>query len=125
MMSSRLELFVDDLPASIHFYQQLLGFSILKQEANGYTVMHLGPVQIALNLRASLPKSHPFKHTRSERPIQGIEWVLEVDDLEAVHQKALAQPWPLTQPLKRHSWGQSDFCLLDPAGLFLRISSKA
>jgi len=125
MMSSRIELLVDDLAVSTRFYQQVLGFSILQQEPNGYTVLHQGPVQIALNLRGNLPKSHPFKHSKNERPIQGIEWVLELDDLDAAHQTVLARGWPLSQQLKRHSWGQSDFCLVDPDGLFVRISSKA
>jgi lactoylglutathione lyase len=54
----------------------------------------------------------------------GVEIVLEVDDVAAAHERVLAAGYPVEQDLQRRSWGLTDFRLHDPAGYYLRITSR-
>jgi len=123
-MTVRLELFVDDLPASLDFYSRVLGFEIGKGEADGYTALTNGEVRLGLNLRANLPDDHPVQSVANERLGRGVEFVLEVDDIEGMYKQVMAQDWPLADKLRRQPWGLTDFRLLDPDGYYLRITSR-
>jgi uncharacterized glyoxalase superfamily protein PhnB len=52
-----------------------------------------------------------------------VELVLEVDDLEAEHQRVRAA-WPLEEDLQERPWGLRDFRVLDPSGYYLRITNR-
>ncbi len=123
-MSLLLELFVDDLAASRDFYQQVLDFAIVSQEANGYTALSNGRAHLALNHRAVSSKHRRADGGADERPGRGVEIVLEVDNIEAVHVGVMAAGWPLIGPLKTQSWGRTDFRLADPDGYRLRVTSR-
>lgn len=123
-MRFRLELFVDDLAASTEFYSRVLGFRVIKQQADGYTVMVNGSVTLSLNSRGNLPADHPIQARHGERLGRGVELVLEVDDIEAVTQQVRAAKWPMSGELRRQPWGLSDFRLLDPDGYYWRITTR-
>jgi catechol 2,3-dioxygenase-like lactoylglutathione lyase family enzyme len=89
----RLELFVDDLAASLDFYRRVLGFRPGPSQPGGYTPLEKGSVDLALNLRSDLPDGHPIRIGASERPGLGVESVLEVDDVAATCQHVAAQQW--------------------------------
>lgn len=120
----RLELFIDDLAASTEFYGRVLGFSIGKQQADGYTPMVNGNVTLSLNLRGNLPDDHPIQANIGERLGRGIELVLEVDDIEAMYKQVCATNWPLSGKLQRQTWGLTDFRVLDPDGYYWRITTR-
>ena len=61
----------------------------------------------------------------ARRPPTGIELVLEVDDLEAEHDRVLASGWPIEGPRQDRPWGLTDFRILDPAGHYLRITNRS
>ena len=122
-MSLMLELFVDDLAVSRDFYQRVLDFTIESQEANGYTAMGNGTARIALNHR-TVKKIHPSDGPADQRPGRGVEIVLEVDDVRAVHARVQAAGWPLISPLTTQKWGQTDFRVADPDGYRLRLTSR-
>jgi len=124
MMNLRLELFVTDIDNSIDFYQRVLNFTQEAREPNGYTLMTNGSVRFSLNKRRNVPANHPFHVATGERPGQGVEIGLEVDDVEAMYQHVQAQNWPVTTDLHRRPWGQVDFTVTDPDGFFFRITSK-
>ena len=84
-MTFRFELFVDDLPASIDFYQRVLGFTVGEQHSDKFTPITNGDVLIGLNLRSALRADHPIQVVEGERLGRGIEIVLEVDDVNAMH----------------------------------------
>ena len=58
-------------------------------------------------------------------PPTGVELVLEVDDVAAERDLVTAAGWPLDQDLQNRAWGLTDFRVVDPAGYYLRITSRA
>lgn len=123
-MTFRLELFVDDLPATVDFYHRVLGFTSGEQHHDGYTPMTNGSVYLALNLRSALPNDHPIQAVADERLGRGIEIVLEVDDVAAMYAHVLSERWPISAELRRQPWGAVDFRVVDPNGYYLRITSR-
>jgi lactoylglutathione lyase len=61
----------------------------------------------------------------ARRPPVGTETVLEVDDLASERSRVVAAGWPLEEDLQVRPWGLTDFRILDPAGYYLRITSRA
>lgn len=123
-MAFRLELFVDDLAASIDFYSRVLGFKVGGQQADGYTSMTNGDVYLSLNLRANLPDDHPIQANADERLGRGIELVLEVTEIKALYERVLSANWPLSSELQHQPWGLTDFRVLDPDGYYWRITTR-
>ena len=72
-MTFKLELFVNDLSASIDFYRRILGFIMGERQTDGYTPMTNGDVYLALNLRVNLPDDHPIQAAAGERLGRGVE----------------------------------------------------
>jgi uncharacterized glyoxalase superfamily protein PhnB len=54
-----------------------------------------------------------------------VELVLEVDDVAGERALVAAAGWPLEQDLQDRAWGLTDFRVVDPAGYYLRITSRA
>jgi uncharacterized glyoxalase superfamily protein PhnB len=123
-MTFRLELFLDDMPASIDFYSQVLEFTIGEQHSDGYTPMTNGNVYFALNLRSTLPDEHPIQALADERLGRGIEIVLEVDDVAEIYEHVISQNWPVSDELRQQPWGLTDFRVEDPNGYYLRITLR-
>lgn len=124
-MTFRLELFVDDVTTSIDFYHRVLGFKIGEQHSDQYTPLTNGEVTLSLNQRCSLPDDHPIQAIAGERLGRGVEIVLEVNNVEVMHQRVLAAGWPLAGQLQHQPWGLTDFRLLDPDGYYLRITTRS
>ena len=120
----RFELFVDNLPASIDFYQRVLGFTVGAQHSDKFTPITNGDVRIGLNLRSALRADHPIQAVEGERLGRGIEIVLEVDDVTALYEHVLSEHWPLAAELRQRPWGLTDFRVVDPSGYYLRITSR-
>ncbi|MCB9443640.1 MAG: VOC family protein [Ardenticatenaceae bacterium] len=123
-MTFRLELFVDDLAASMDFYNRVLGFALGKQQAGNYVPMTNGDVYLSLNLRANLPDDHPIQAVVGERLGRGIELVLEVNDIEAMYWHVQSANWPMSGELQHRPWGLTDFRVLDPNGYYWRITTR-
>lgn len=123
-MTLRLELFVDDIAASQDFYTRVLNFTAGEPHADGYLPINNGEVALGLNLRSSLPHTHPLQLTARERPGRGVEIVLEIGDINALYAHVRAQGWPIASPLQPQAWGLSDFRLVDPDGYYLRLTSR-
>jgi catechol 2,3-dioxygenase-like lactoylglutathione lyase family enzyme len=123
-MTLRLELFVNDLSASLDFYRQVLGFEIGGRQSDGYTLITNGEVHLGLNLLANLPDDHPVQSQGNERLGREIEIVLEVDHIEEIYKHVILQNWPLADKLQRQPWGLTDFRVLDPDGYYIRITTR-
>jgi catechol 2,3-dioxygenase-like lactoylglutathione lyase family enzyme len=123
-MSLRLELFVTDMQKSIDFYTNVLGFERLKGEPT-YVPVRSGSVVIGLGPVAGLPKQHHFNpEVQTSRRGLGAEIVLEVEDVQAFFEKVKASGYKMSSPLRKQSWGATDFRLVDPDGFYLRITSR-
>ncbi len=124
-MTLRLELFVTDMENSIDFYTNVLGFERLNGQPN-YVPVRSGSVEIGLGPAAALPEMHHFNpDVKTSRRGLGTEIVLEVDDVESFFKKVKAKGYQgILSPLRKRSWGLSDFRIADPDGYYLRITSR-
>jgi catechol 2,3-dioxygenase-like lactoylglutathione lyase family enzyme len=125
MSGLRLELFVADVAASVAFYRDALGFTIEREEP-GYVPMRLGDVRIAIGAQSGLPAGHHFgSEALGRQKGVGVEIVVEVDDVEEAHRRAVASGYPLSSELQRRPWGLRDFRIIDPDGDYVRVTSRA
>jgi lactoylglutathione lyase len=84
---------------------------------HGYVSLVCGGVRIGA---ASRPPSSALREAR--QPPTGVELVLEVDDVRAVHQRVVQAGWPLQDDLAVRPWGLTDFRVLDPDDYYLRVT---
>lgn len=125
MTGLRLELFVADVTASVAFYRDVLGFTV-EAESPGYVPMRLGDVRIAIGAQSGLPPGHHFgPEALGRQKGVGVEIVLEVDDVQESHQRAIESGYPLSKSLTLQPWGLTDFRVVDPDGYYVRVTSKA
>ncbi len=123
-MTLRLELFVDDLDASVAFYEDVLGFSTDHREAD-YAALRNGAAVLGLGLARNLPAGHPFGQAalRGTRGT-GAEIVLDVADVDAHYRRVIESGHPVAGTLRHRPWGARDFRIVDPDGYYLRITSR-
>jgi catechol 2,3-dioxygenase-like lactoylglutathione lyase family enzyme len=55
---------------------------------------------------------------------QGVEVVLEVDDLVAERDALVTAGWPIAEDITRRPWGLTDFRVFDPDGNYLRFTMR-
>ncbi len=120
-MQLRIELFPADLDATVAFYTAVLGFTLERDERSaepGYVALVRGETRIGAAARPPVPDEE------ARRPPTGIEVVLEVDDLAAERERVRRAGWPVVEDVTDRPWGLTDFRVLDPAGHYLRITSR-
>jgi lactoylglutathione lyase len=124
-MTLRFEIFPSDLDEVVDFYTRVLRFGVTKDqrhEPSAYVSMRRGAVQVGAARRA-VPEAVP--DARAARlPPAGVELVLEVDDVGGERDRVVAAGWPLEQDLQDRPWGLTDFRIIDPAGYYLRVTSR-
>ena len=124
-MRLRLELFVEDLDASIAFYTGVLAFE-LSRRSDDYASLRRGSVVLGLGPVAKLPATggpgfRPDRLRAAGGKGAGVEIVLETDDLTALHDRCAAAG-VVAEPLQSRPWGLADFRITDPDGYYLRIT---
>ncbi|TAK61586.1 MAG: hypothetical protein EPO22_08315 [Dehalococcoidia bacterium] len=123
MSRLRLELFVVDVAASVAFYRDMLGF-VVEREDPDYVPMRLGDARIAIGAQSGLPPGHHFgPEALGRQKGVGVEIVIEVDDIQESHQRAVESDYPLSKSLTRQPWGLTDFRVVDPDGYYVRVTS--
>jgi lactoylglutathione lyase len=120
-----MELFVDDLDASVDFYTRVLGFGVPRRSED-YVVVRRGLVVLGLGPVAKLPERGTGAGFTQQRLAvdkgAGVEIVLEldtVDELIALHDQARDA---VVEPLQLRPWGLRDFRVVDPDGYYLRLT---
>lgn len=107
-----------DVQACVDFYTALFAFRPVFQ-ADWYAQL-VSPdnpsVQIAFVERGH--DSVPAEHRLAP---QGVLVTLEVDDVDAVHARALDLGHAITYALRSEVWGQRHFMLQDPNGLLVDV----
>jgi catechol 2,3-dioxygenase-like lactoylglutathione lyase family enzyme len=126
-MRLRMELFVDDLDASVAFYVDVLGFRVERRDP-GYVSIRRGSVVLGLGPVAKLPEHGAGAGFSRQRLAAdkgaGVEIVLELDGVDEVtalyqHSRTRAR---IAHGLERRPWGLVDFRLTDPDGYYLRVT---
>ena len=122
----RLELFVEDMEASIAFYTRVLAFEFARHEPGDYASLRLGGVVLGVGPVAKLPEEGGYfgREIATLRRGLGVEIVLEVDDVDGWRDRVAASGYPILEPLRDRPWGLRDFRISDPDGYYLRITSR-
>jgi catechol 2,3-dioxygenase-like lactoylglutathione lyase family enzyme len=122
----RLELFVEDMEASIVFYTRVLAFEVARHEPGDYASLRWGDALFGLGPVAKLPEEGGYfgRDISDHRRGLGVEIVLEVDDVDGWHARVAASGHPILEPLRDRPWGLRDFRISDPDGYYLRITSR-
>jgi len=118
-----VELFVRDVAASRAFYEAL-GFRATNEWRNGAWMEREG-VGIRLELDDHVTAGpHYFTPDIGRHPRgTGVEIVVQVSDVTAVHEAAIKAGLNIVRELKERPWNCRDFRLADPDGYFIRITS--
>jgi lactoylglutathione lyase len=119
-MGVRFEVFPDDLDAVVDFYVRVLGFRLVVDQRGGpeeYVAFERDGVRVGAARRGDGVREW-------RRPPSGVEIVLEVDDVAGELARVVAAGWPIEEGLFRRPWGLDDFRVLDPAGYYLRVTSR-
>ena len=97
---------VRDVPASIAFYADTLGFRVRAEMGE--------PVDFALLAKDAVTLSL----VKSEKPAVAdfACCYIYVNDVEAVHEECARSGATIVAPLTRHPWGNHDFVIRDPDG---------
>ena len=132
------ELYVSDLRASLKFYVDLIGFSIeFDRPEEGFAALELGSSRIMLEQIASFSSSNHEEMRRGrwvpkdlQHPCgRGINFEIEVVDVEEVHQRFQERRYPLAVELHEKPYRVGDeicmvrqFLAADPDGYLVRPS---
>lgn len=126
-MGLRLELFIEDMDETVSFYRRVLGFEVVREKPGDYASLRSGDVLLGIGPISKLPETSGYftQDIASQRRGLGVEIVIEVDDLGAVHRHVLASGHPVFEPPQQRPWGLRDFRIVDPDGYYLRVTSKS
>lgn len=120
--SVRFELFPSDLDRFVEFYVRVLRFEVStdrRQEGELYVYLKRGDVRIGAN--QAWEEVDPGLRSVP----QGVEIVIEVDDLAAERDAVCQAGYPLSEDITRRPWGLDDFRLFDPDGYYLRFTTRS
>lgn len=120
--SLRLEVFVQDLDAFVDFYTRVLRFTVSddRRAAESRYVAVLRD-----NVRIGAVPSWASPAAPESRAVpNGVEIVLEVDDLENEYSHVIDSGWSLAEEKQPRPWGLTDFRLFDPDGYYIRITNR-
>jgi lactoylglutathione lyase len=121
MTALRIEIFPADLDRTVHFYCDVLGFALVRDERgepSPYVAFQLGDAHVGAARRAP-------QDIAGRRPPIGVELVLEVDDLRAAWSRVRTAHWPVEEELTARPWGLTDFRILDPSGYYWRLTGPS
>ncbi len=125
-MRLRLEIFVEDMDASVGFYTGVLGFEVVREHPGDYASLRCGEVTLGIGPISKLPEEGGYftREIASLRRGLGAEIVLEVDDLDGWHRRVSATGHPVFEPPQERLWGLRDFRIVDPDGYYLRLTAR-
>jgi predicted enzyme related to lactoylglutathione lyase len=118
--SLRLEIFPVDLTATVRFYTDLAGFSLVT-DRRGDERPYVALVRDDVRIGAAIV---PGGNRNQRQPPTGVEIVLEVDYLHAERDRIRLAGWPIEEDITRRPWGLQDFRVLDPDGYYLRFTTR-
>jgi catechol 2,3-dioxygenase-like lactoylglutathione lyase family enzyme len=106
------------LPESRDFYINLLGMEVVF-DSDWYVLLR-DPRRHRLQL-AFVADRHATVPAAFHGPARGLLITAEVDDVDAVHARAVALGVELAQELRDEEFGQRHFMVVDPNGLLVDV----
>lgn len=105
-LQSRTTLGVRDVPASLRFYENSLGLTMITSMGEPPTFALLGRDGFGLGLvETARPAVAEFACC-----------YIDVESVEELHARCVTAGVRITSPLTRHPWGNYDFVISDPDG---------
>ncbi len=123
------ELDVFDLKTSLHFYVDLIGFSVeYERKEDCFAFLRLEKVQWMI--QEIDPKNHLWETGTLEYPLgRGINFQIDVTNIEEIYQRLQEEKYPIFQEMEEHWYrrenvlmGCKEFLVQDPNGYLLRFS---
>lgn len=123
LRSSSPSLTVDDLPRSVRFYTEALGF-IVKERWTSDSGELRGVMLLAGVFELGLSQDDWAKG-RNRKKGEGVRiWCETTQDLDALAKRVKAAGFALTEEPKEQPWGQRSFSVDDPDGYHLTIARE-
>lgn len=123
------ELLVTDIDESLHFWRDLIGFSVAyDRPEDRFTFLELDGAQIKLEQQA--PAERQWIAARLDAPFgRGVNFQIEVSALQPILERLAAASWPLFME-PEDAWyrsnqievGQRQCVVQDPDGYLLRLA---
>jgi uncharacterized glyoxalase superfamily protein PhnB len=115
------ELFVRELEPALRFYQQTLGFRVVRQTAE-FAVLTLGEARVHLAVPdESIPRMKPW--LAAGRRGVGVNVRIIVPDVDALYERVRRQGAPIVREIGDRFYGLRDFTVADPDGFVLSFAS--
>jgi predicted enzyme related to lactoylglutathione lyase len=110
----------DQIERTADFYVKLFGFEIIWRNEDWY-------VQLARPDNQSfhfgiIRRNYPFLPQQLQLLPQGVILTIQVDNVEAIYQEAIALGHQIVQPIRDEEFGQRHFLMLDPNKLVINVS---
>lgn len=107
-----------DVQAARDFYRDVFGFEVVFEIA--WYVQLRSPSDPNLQI-AFVARDHDSVPSEYRREPQGVLVTIEVDDVDAVHARAVALDVPIAYALRSEDFGQRHFMAVDPHGLLVDV----
>jgi len=108
----------DDVAASRSFYVELFGFEVIFDA--GWYVQLQAPAPPRPNL-GIVERDHETVPAPFRQAPAGVFISIEVDDVDAVHERAVAAGLDVVLPLRSETFGQRHFMTVDPDGTLVDV----
>ncbi len=116
-------LYVDDVTASIDFYQRAFGFKkTFIHESGDYGELATGETKLAFS-STSLMRQLGKNPGKPDRQTPSFEIAFETDDVRSALNRAVAAGAELIQEVRDEPWGQTTSYVYDPNGYLVEICS--
>ena len=116
-------LYVDDVPATLDFFERAFGFERAFLLENGdYAELKTGETKLAFSSTALMKQLNKNpKAPNKDAPT--FEIAFEAEDVQKALQKAVEAGAALVQDVREESWGQTTSYVADPNGYLIEICS--
>ena len=116
-------LYVDDVVASLDFFQQAFGFQTgFLHESGDYGELSTGETKLAFS-STSLMRQLGKNPQRPKSGAPAFEIAFETDDVSAALARAIDAGASLVQDVRDEPWGQTTSYVSDPNGYLIEICS--
>ena len=99
------------------FYTQYLDFKVVFDYPGGYLGLRSGQDEaIEISFMTPCEQGQPYGG-------HGVTLCMEVDDVDAEHERLSGAGVPVVVPLKDNPWGERSFISIDPVGVSIYVYS--
>ena len=113
-------LYVNDVEASIHFYQHVLGFP-MNLRVESYVEFDTGDVTLSINSRQDVKDALGLPVPEANQASQTFEIGCVVDDVEQTIASMKEKGVSIIKEPAKKPWGQTVAYVADPDGHFIEI----